>query len=58
MGGMACCCGVGEAGLNVMNGGGAETNRIYLARADEEGWVVENQVSHDCGAVMLVEYGD
>ena len=55
VGGMACYYGVGEAGLHIMNGGDTETNRVYIARADEEGWAVESYTSNDCGASYQFE---
>ena len=50
VGGMACYYGVGEAGLHPVCGGDTNTNRVYLARADENGWAMESYLSRDWGA--------
>lgn len=50
VGGMACYYGVGEAGLHPASGGDSETNRVYIARADENGWAMESYLSRDRGA--------
>lgn len=55
VGGLAFYYGVGEAGLHPVSGGDPDTNRIYAARADENGWAVESYVSRDCGASYQFE---
>ena len=55
VGGMAYYYGVGEAGIDWRDGGDSETNRIFLARADSEGWSLESYVSHDCGENYRLE---
>lgn len=48
--GMSYYYGVGEAGFHPCDGGYIDTNRIYLARADEKCWYLESYVSHNAGA--------
>lgn len=55
VGGMAYYYGVGEAGLDWRDGGDSETNRVFLARADQQGWVLESYVSRDCGESYRLE---
>lgn len=53
--GMSYYYGVGEAGFHPNDGGFIDTNRIYLARADETNWLLESYVSHDCGEHYMLE---
>ena len=55
VGGMAFYYGVGEAGFNIADGGVIDTNRLYVARADDENRVLESYVSNDCGVSYTLE---
>ena len=55
VGGMAYYYGVGEMGFHPADGGETDTNKIYIARADEESWRLESYVSNDCGATYVPE---
>ena len=55
VGGMALYYGVGEAGLYKPHGGKINTNRVFIARAGETGWLLESYVSSDCGKTYNIE---
>ena len=55
VGGMAYYYGVGEAGLHPNDPAPTSTNRIYIARYNGKGRVLESYLSDDCGKSYLLE---